>query len=117
MNKNIRVYIEDIIECIGKIEEYTEIEEDDFFENTQVQDAVFRRLEIIGEAVKNIPQEFRDKYPDIPWRKIAGLRDVLIHEYSGVSLERVWKVAKEDLTELKVKMLRIRESMNKANDR
>lgn len=67
MKRDIRVYIEDILECIGKIEEYTkEITEDDFYENTQIQDAVLRRLEIIGEAVKNIPQEFRDKYPEIP---------------------------------------------------
>jgi len=66
-----------------------------------------RRLEIIGEAVKNIPDDFRAKYPDIPWRQIAGMRDILIHAYFGVELRRVWKVVKEDLPELKLKILKI----------
>jgi uncharacterized protein with HEPN domain len=112
MKDDIRVYIEDILECIDKIEEYTKIDEDDFYENTQAQDAVLRRLEIIGEAVKNIPQDVRDKYSEIPWRKIAGMRDVIIHEYSGVNLERVWKVAKEDLVGLKEKILLMRKNLN-----
>jgi len=78
---------------IEKIEEYTtDVNEEEFYKNTFVQDAVLRRLEIIGEAVKNIPDDFRAKYPDIPWRQIAGMRDVLIHAYFGVNLRRVWKV-------------------------
>ncbi len=68
---------------------------------------MLRRLEIIGEAVKNIPQEVRDKYSDIPWKRIAGMRDVLIHGYFEVNLERTWKVVKEDLTDLKNKMIRV----------
>jgi uncharacterized protein with HEPN domain len=76
MKRDVRLYIGDIIDCIAKIEEYTDhISEEDFYDNTQTQDAVLRRLEIIGEAVKHIPMSIRDNYPDIQWKNIAGLRD------------------------------------------
>lgn len=99
MKKDVRVYIDDVLECIDKVEEYTEgVSEEEFYENTQIQDAVIRRLEIVGEAIKNRPVDFREQYPDIPWRKIAGMRDVLIHGYAGVNLLRVWRVVIDDLT-------------------
>ena len=108
--RDVRVFLEDILESIEKIEEYTaNVDEEEFCENTFVQDAVLRRLEIIGEAVKNIPDDFRAKYPEIPWRQIAGMRDVLIHAYFGVNLRRVWKVVKEDIPELKLEIMRILE--------
>jgi len=95
MTRDMRLYIEDILDSIAKIEQYTkDINEQKFLTNTQVQDSVLRRLEIIGEAVKSIPNTLRDKYPQIPWKRIAGLRDVLIHEYFGVNLRRAWKLAK-----------------------
>jgi len=113
MKKEILVYVEDVLESISKIEEYTKgISGEEFYGNTELQDAVLRRLEIIGEAVKNVPQEFRDKYPAIPWKKIAGMRDVLIHEYAGVIMERVWNVVIGDLPELKSRMLSVKKDLS-----
>ena len=104
MKRDMKLYLIDILDSISLIEKYTkDLSEIDFFENEQVQDAVSRRLEIIGEAVKNIDVNFRNKYPDIPWKKIAGMRDILIHGYFGVNLERIWNIVNKDLIELKVK--------------
>ena len=102
MKKEIRVYLEDILESIEKIEEYTHDRNfEEFTKNTERQDAVIRRLEIMGEAVKNLPGDLKEKYTTIPWRQIAGMRDMLIHEYAGVSLGPVWKVVIDDLKPLK----------------
>lgn len=102
MKRDIGVFLEDILESINKIEEYTkDLSESDFSNNIERQDAIVRRFEIIGEAVKHISQELKEKYPDIPWKEISGTRDVLIHEYFGVNLKRVWKTIKEDILPFK----------------
>ena len=115
MTRDMRLYLQDILESIEAIEEYVQsTTEEQFYRNRQVQDAVLRGLEIIGEAVKNLDEDFRNKYPEIPWKKVAGLRDVLIHEYFGVSLKRVWRVIKFDLVGLKLQISRIWEQLKPA---
>jgi uncharacterized protein with HEPN domain len=114
MTRDVRVYLEDILESIARIEEYTAgYDKPRFMRSIQVQDAVLRRLEVIGEAVKNVPQPLRDRYPQITWKTIAGLRDVLIHQYFGVNLLRTWKVVREDLPGLRVKIRAILDELGK----
>jgi uncharacterized protein with HEPN domain len=78
-----------------------------FAADKKTVNAVIRSLEVLGEAAKHIPTSFRRKHPDIPWSKMAGMRDVLIHDYMGVDLKTVWKVAQERLPELKTLLLGI----------
>ena len=108
MIKNPLDFIDHIEESIKNIEEYTkEVNKENFLKDKKLQDAVVRRLEVIGEAVRNIPLEFRAKYPEIKWKKIAGMRDFLIHEYFGVDLELVWEVVEKDLPTLKLELQKI----------
>lgn len=102
MNKDPKIFLRHIIESIEWIEAYSKnLTKEDFFKSQQVQDALIRRVEIIGEAVKNLPGDFKEKHPSIPWQEIAGMRDVLIHEYFGVALNQVWVVISEDVPRLK----------------
>jgi len=99
--KSDDVYIRHIIDSIKKIESYTNVGKEIFMSTDHWQDATIRNLEIIGEASKRLSNDLKERYPDIPWRSVAGLRDVLIHDYMGVDLETVWNVVQLNLPELK----------------
>lgn len=101
MSKDPRVYLAHIMECILKIERFTQVGRAVFFRDELVQDAVLRNFEVIGEAAKRLDDTYRADHPQIPWRAIAGLRDVLIHKYEGVNLEQVWNIVEKDLPGLK----------------
>lgn len=112
MKRDIRLFVEDILGSIIDIQNYTAgMTQAEFLQNKLVQDAVIRRLEIVGEATKNLPKNFRVKYQNVPWRQIAGLRDVLIHGYFGINLGRVWLVIEKDLPDLKTKISEVLKDM------
>lgn len=113
MQRELKTYIDDIITAVEKIEKYTaEMLKEDLEINELVQDAVVRNLEIIGEAVKKIPDEVRNKQEDIPWKKIAGLRDILVHEYFGVNMNIVWDVIENKLKPLKAAAIELQDEYN-----
>lgn len=108
MKKDVKIFLFDILDSIEKIEEYTkDFSEDKFFDDIQAQDAVVRRIGIIGEAVKNLPMSFRNKHLEIPWKKIAGTRDVIIHDYSGVDADLVWEIIENDISKLKKRIQKL----------
>ena len=106
------IFLDHIINSINLLEEYIQdLKYQDFVNNYEKQDAVIRRLEIMGEAIRNIPEEFLDNYPEIPWRDIVDFRNVLIHEYFDVNIERVWETIQKDIPEFKTKIEQIRKSL------
>ena len=108
MKRDIILFLEDILENIERIENSTKtLSKEDFDKSLDIQDATIRRIEVMGESVKNIPESFRQKYPEIEWRKIAGSRDVIIHHHFGINLETIWIVVKDELPELKEKVSKV----------
>ena len=102
MPKDYKLYLNDILESAGKIENYSKnISYEDFIKNPLLVDGVIRNLQIIGEAAKKVPAGIKRKYSNVEWKKIAGLRDVLIHEYFRINLKIVWDIVCNKIPELK----------------
>ncbi|MFB6291756.1 MAG: DUF86 domain-containing protein, partial [Candidatus Bipolaricaulia bacterium] len=102
MNRDHVLFLEDILDSIAKIEDYTEgLTYEDFQEDEKTIDAVVRNFEIIGEAVNNIPESLKKRYPEVEWKEAVGFRNVMIHEYFGVDSEAVWETIERNLPALK----------------
>ena len=103
--KDERVYLGHIRDAINDIEDYTSVGSDVFKAERMRQDAVIRKLEIIGEAVKQLSSATKERRPEIQWKQIAGMRDRLTHDYFGVDLVLVWRVVERDLPVLKAAVM------------
>ncbi|MEQ1856729.1 MAG: DUF86 domain-containing protein [Longimicrobiales bacterium] len=111
------LYLTHILESADLIESYVHgLTLEMFRRDQQRQDAVIRRIEIMGEAVKNLPPDLRDSHPNVPWRRIAGMRDKVIHGYIFVDVELVWAVATATLPQLRVEVRAILDGLPRASD-
>lgn len=108
MKRDFILYLEDILESIKDVESFSKgLTKESFMEDELRQSAITRKIEIMGEAVKNIPMEIRKKYPDIEWKKIAATRDILIHAYPGIRLDWIWNIVEDDLPTLKAQITKV----------
>jgi uncharacterized protein with HEPN domain len=102
MKRLIRDYLEDIYKEMERAEKFVEnLDFSDIMDDDKTLYACIRSLEIIGEAVKRIPDDFRKKYEEVPWKDMSGMRDVLIHDYLGANTDVIWKTIKEDIPKVK----------------
>lgn len=110
------LYLRDILESIGLIEQFVAgMELEDFKSDIKTSDAVIKRFENIGEATKNIPDEMKTRYPDVPWKEMAGMRDKLVHFYFGVKHELVWAAIKSRIPSIKPLLRKILDDLPNSN--
>lgn len=112
VRRSYRLFVEDIRDSVEKIERYIKgLSYEEFIENEIVIDAVIRNLEVIGEASTNIPEDIREKYSVIPWKRMIGLRNIMIHGYFGVDLGIIWEIITRNLPETKPLIMKILEEI------
>ncbi|MBM4047973.1 MAG: DUF86 domain-containing protein [Planctomycetes bacterium] len=109
--KDDRLYLIHILECLARIEEYTAGGRDAFLADTRTQDAVLRNLQTMAESTQRLSSELKTAHPRVPWRDIAGFRNVLVHDYLGLNIIRVWEIVERDLPGLKQSMQTIMREM------
>ena len=113
MKKDDSIFVSHILDSIQKIEEFSrDVSKEDFFDSVLLQDAIIRRIEIIGEASKNVSDSLKSKYPEIPWNEMARTRDKLIHGYFGIDLDLTWDIVEDDISELKDKIRIVVDDLN-----
>jgi uncharacterized protein with HEPN domain len=118
MRRSVAILLGDIAEAAELIQRYVAgVTFDSFVADPEKQDAVMRRLEIMGEAVKALPQDFRDEHPSVPWREIAGARDILVHQYFRVDLDLTWAMVTTELPRLSAQVATILETLEGSTDR
>ena len=98
--KDPQVYIEHMLDCIDRIDEYVDGDREQFFNSRLVQDAVVRNLQTLAESSQRLPEPMKINQPEIPWRDISGFRNILVHDYLGLDLEMIWSVVDQDLPAL-----------------
>jgi len=104
-------FAEEMLEAVKKIERYTQnLTRESFKKNELVIDAVLRNLEIMGEAAKNVPVEVREQHPEIPWKRIIGLRNIVIHRYFGIDINIIWEIVTRNLPQTKPALVRLLEN-------
>ena len=109
--KDDAVYLQHIQECLLRIEQYTAQGQSSFLASTLIQDGVIRNLQTLGQSILKLSEPLKAAHPDVDWKSIIGLRNVLVHDYLGISISRVWEIVEHDLPDLKAKLRVIQKSL------
>ena len=105
--KDDKLFLIHISESIARIEQYLPSRQDEFMDSSLIQDAVIRNLQIMAESTQRLSDSLKEQHPEVPWRKIAGFRNILVHDYLGIDLDRIWEIVNKDMPQLKASVEKI----------